>query len=154
MSALDLEAPEPDEKPPKRASPRRAPSDTRRRHDRPVLEQRLREAIEAIAVWVRERGDEELGEILERDARAMADVCGKVAKLNPAAKKAVSLLADVLEPVRAFGPTCRVLWFRWLERRARRLEEAGEELEEPVLVHGPAEPELEREVAEPWRVAE
>ncbi len=139
-------------------APRRKTTDTRKRHDRSTLEVRLRESIAAIAGWVRERGDGELGEILERDAGKMADVFGKLAKVNPVAKQAVSFLADVLEPVRAFGPTLRVLWRRLLERRAVRLEELeglekAEKLLHEVVVPG-AEPELGADQAEPWRIRE
>ncbi len=164
MNAIDFDKlgrNEPPEAKPKAATggkaPRRKATDTRRRHDRSPLEVRLRESITAIAGWIRERGDEELGEILERDAGKMADVFGKLAKVNPVAKQAVSFLADVLEPVRAFGPTLRVLWRRLLERRTARLEELRlepEELLHEVVVPGPVEPELGAEQAEPWRIPE
>ncbi len=120
-------------------------------------EVRLRESLEAVADWLRDRGDRELGDVLHRDAPKMARVLGQVANINPLAKKVIAVLADVLEPVRAFGPTLRVLWRRLLARRAARLEELElepEELLHEVVVPGPVEPELGAEQAEPWRIRE
>ncbi len=120
-------------------------------------EVRLRESLEAVADWFRERGDRELGDVLHRDAPKMARVLGQVASINPLTKKAVTVLADVLEPVRAFGPTLRILWRRLLERRTARLAELELEFEDllhEVVVPGPAEPELGAEQAEPWRIRE
>jgi hypothetical protein len=128
---------------------------------RPPQEARLREAIEAAGGLLRDRGDDELGSVLERDAGKMARVLGSLAIANPAAAKAVAVLADVLEPVRAFGPSLRILWRRLLERRAAAQEAAPEEPEE--WLHGvepiaeqpttPAGPEPEPQVAEPWRLS-
>lgn len=135
-------------------------NDQRRRHDQSSLKVRLQESIESVAGWISERGDDELGEILERDAAKMAGVLEKVAKTNPAAKKAVGVIADLLEPVRAFGPTLRVLYSRLMFRREQRRAEAEWEAEQtsdevtpPVAVAGPGpvEPD-EPEIAEPWRL--
>lgn len=164
MSALDelgelgddLDGGEPPARP-KRKHVRTRPEGTPRRGGqrttRATPETRLRESIEAVADWLRDRGDQELGDVLHRDAPKMARVAGAIANVNPAAKRAVTVLADVLEPIRAFGPTLRILWGRFLERRAAHAieEDVGEYLAEPVPVAaGPEEPAQ----AEPWRIRE
>lgn len=120
---------------------------------RPPQEARIREALEAVALWISDRGDDELGGTLERDAPKMARVLGDLAGTNPLAKKAVAVLADILEPVRAFGPTLRIVWRRVLARREARLAELEQELadDEPVgdVTRQPAP---EPVVAEPWRI--
>lgn len=161
--SLDLDElarePEPQPAKPKRATTRRSSAgDTRGRHDKPTLERRITESLEAVAAWVRDRGDTELGDVLERDASKMAAVLGKLAKLNPLAKTAVSVLADVLEPVRAFGPTLRVVWQRIVYRRQTRegdLDELGDEQVTPpaFVPFAGVEPD-EPAIAEPWRLAE
>lgn len=145
---------------PKRRAPRRQRTDSRTRHDKPSLERRLQESIESVGGWISERGDDELGEILERDAQKMAGVLGKVAKTNPVARQAVGVLADLLEPVRAFGPTLRVLYSRLVFRREQARAEAaleaelgGEEVTPVVAVPAPGGgDEPEAEIAEPWRL--
>ena len=152
--------PEPPERPKRQRSERDRERDRSRRQSGPSrspLEVRLRESVVAISGWVRDRGDDELADVLERDARAMADVLGKVAKLNPVAKQGVSFIADVLEPVRAFGPTLRIMWGRLLTRRAERLEpEYADDFDEDfpaAKITGAGEPEpVEPELAEPWRL--
>lgn len=158
---LELE-PEPDEPParPRRGRPpgrsKRSGTASRSGKRRPPQETRIRESLEAIGGWLHDRGDEELGGTLERDAPKMAHVLGDVANVNPAAKRVVTVLADVLEPVRAFGPTLRILWRRVLDWRASRLAELAAEPGEEELygaaVVQPA-PASEPELAEPWRIA-
>ncbi len=145
-----------DEKP---SRPRRKrPSDAGKRTGgrKPLaVEVRLRESIETVGGWLIDRGDEELGSVLERDAGKMALVAGKLAQQNPLAKKVVAVIADLLEPVRAFGPTLRVLWRRLLERRAHEPEPEPDEewLSEAEIAAGAVEPEpAEPQVAEPWRL--
>lgn len=126
---------------------------------RPPQEARIREALEAVALWLRDRGDDELGSTLERDASKMARVLGDLTRVHPLAKTAVGVLADVLEPVRAFGPTLRIVWGRFLQRRQTRLEELAEqELErdeqvtDTVTVAGPLGSAGPEQRAEPWRI--
>lgn len=168
MSSIDLEDLESGgnggDEPAKPKAPRRRRSqrsDSRTRHDKPSLERRLQESIESVAGWITERGDDELGEILERDAQKMAGVLGKVAKTNPIAKQAVGVLADLLEPVRAFGPTLRVLYSRLVFRREQAREAAeleaelggSDEVTPPVVIAGgDREPDAEHAIAEPWRL--
>ncbi len=152
-----------DEPKQRRPPPRRQRKtpDPRRRHDQSSLKVRLQESIESVAGWISERGDDELGEILERDASKMAGVLEKLAKTNPAAKTAVGMLADLLEPVRAFGPTLRVLYARLMFRREQRRAEAeweagqaGDEVTQPVAVVGPEPEPAEPPVAQPWFIRE
>lgn len=148
---------EPEQPPKRRGQRRRDVGPKRAPKRRPPQEARIREALEAVGGWLRDRGDEELGGTLERDAPKMARVLGELADVHPLAKRIVSVLADVLEPVRAFGPSLRILWRRLLERRQAQLAEletegglaAEEYLSEPVTVK-PPEPEL----AQPWRLGE
>lgn len=149
--------------PPKRSHKRKTTSTPRRRSERAPrasLETRIRESLEAVADWLRDRGDAELGGVLHEDAQKMASVLGRLAKLNPLASKAVSVIADALEPVRAFGPTLRVLWRRLVDRRARTLAEReqeppAEEMLTQTLARGQGGDgggEPEPQVAEPWRI--
>lgn len=158
----DYDEREPDEPP---ARPRRQRDRSRDRgrqrsgKRRPPQEARLRESLVAIGEWLHDRGDDELGDVLKRDAEKMARVCGSLANANPLAKRAVSILADVLEPVRAFGPTLRILWGRLVARRAAALEEREEELAVELVhpeafVPAPAPEPAEPAQAEPWRIRE
>lgn len=157
---------EPTAEPAKRSHTRKTTSTPRRRaRERPArasLETRIRESLEAVADWLRDRGDAELGGVLHSDAPKMAAVLGRLAKLNPLAGKAVGVVADALEPVRAFGPTLRVLWRRLVHRRELALterEEAEEEMLTSTLARGQGDGtppsgvrEQPAEVAEPWRL--
>lgn len=153
-------------KPKRRRTERDRERDRNRRRSgqrRPSQEARLRETIEAAGGLLRQRGDEELGAVLERDAGKMARVCGSLALANPAAMRAITVLADVLEPIRAFGPTLRILWRRLLERRAAAQEaELGGGADEGPHIYE-VEPDVappaagagegdEPQVAEPWRI--
>jgi hypothetical protein len=150
---------EPTPEAPKRSHKRKTSGTPRRssqRAPRAPLETRIREALEALADWLRDRGDAELGGVLREDAPKMAAVLGRVAKLNPLAGKVVGVIADVLEPVRAFGPTLRVLWQRLLGRRERiQAEREALEGEEELTVTRVVAPEPEPgpQVAEPWRIS-
>lgn len=165
----DLLEPEPDPdelEPPERPKRRGRGSERGKRSGaaarsgqrRPPQEARIREALEAIAQWISDRGDTELGGTLERDAPKMARVFGDIANVNPVAKQAVNVLADLLEPVRAFGPTLRIVWRRLLDRRERRIAELEqepaleEELGPPVRVAAGPDAPQEPAVAEPWKI--
>lgn len=92
---------------------------------------RLRESIAALADALSER-DPELSGVLRRDGPKMADLLGKWGdhpKTPPPLKVAVVVVAEVLEPLRAFGATVRILLRRFRERRQR----------EPVPEPGDAE---------------
>lgn len=153
--------PDAPEVPPTPKRRKRTSSPRRERPARASLETRIRESLEAVADWLNDRGDSELGGVLKSDAQKMASVLGRLAGANPLAKKAVAVVADALEPVRAFGPTLRVLWRRLLERRAAALAEREVEDEAPEVLltqthvrapggdDGAEEPER---VAEPWRL--
>jgi hypothetical protein len=110
---------------------------------------RLRESLDALANALEDRGDAELSRILKRDGPKMAELLGKWGdhpKTPPPVKVAVVVIAEVLEPLRAFGATARILLRRLRERRLREPEqkEPGEGADEPLYEqrfegdHGPA----------------
>jgi hypothetical protein len=85
---------------------------------------RLRESLDALANALEDR-DPELARVLHRDGPKMADLLGKWGdhpKTPPPVKVAVVVIAEVLEPLRAFGATVRILLRRFRERRLREPE--------------------------------
>lgn len=138
-----------EEKAPPASSSKRGPGRPTKSSKRDELNAKLRDSIAEIARWVRER-DPELGDILLDDGPKMADLFARLAthpKAPDPAVVLVNLLATVLEPVRAFGRTLRVLVVRAVERRRARAAElvelepepAGDVFPEPIY----AEPEPE-----------
>ena len=102
------------------------------------LRERIGEAIAELGEWIGER-DAELGRVLKEDAPKMAGLLAAWAthpKAPPPLVFAIRLVAAVLEPVRAFGRTARLVLARMGERRARAYADGGD-WPEPVY----AEPE-------------
>lgn len=94
--------------------------------------QRLHESLAALADALTDR-DPELSRVLKRDGPKMADLLGKWGdhpKTPPPVKVAVVVIAEVLEPLRAFGGTVRILLRRLRERRLREPELDDEQLQQ------------------------
>jgi hypothetical protein len=107
--------------------------------------QRLHESLAALADALSER-DPELSRVLKRDGPKMADLLGKWGdhpKTPPPVKVAVVVVAEVLEPLRAFGATVRILLRRFRERRYREPEPELDNDGQPLAWSLPAEPELD-----------
>ena len=105
---------------------------------------RIGEAIDELASAL-ERRDPELAEVLHRDGPKMAELLGRWAdhpKAPPFVKVAVAFIAEVLEPLRAFGATFRILLRRMRDRQLARQEAEAAELGYPEqaapLEHEPA----------------
>lgn len=107
---------------------------------------RLRESLASLAEALEDR-DPELARIFRRDGPKMADLLGKWGehpKAPPPLKVAVVVLAELLEPVRAFGALTRELLRRLRERRLAAVEP---ELDvEPEPWSHPLQPEPEPEL--------
>ena len=106
----------------------------------PGLEGKLRGPLEKVAEWLEGR-DPELAQILHEDGAKMAKLLAKVAASTRAPAlvvAAIRALANLLEPVDAFGRLVALLFARWREtRRARRAErELEAELEAEAVAAG------------------
>jgi len=112
---------------------------------------RLRESLDALANALEDR-DPELSRVLKRDGPKMADLLGKWGdhpKTPPPVKVAVVVIAEVLEPLRAFGATVRILLRRLRERRLREPEpELGDD-GQPLAWSLPEQPTLDDTPAPP-----
>lgn len=125
------------------STPRRA--STRREPTAGEVTRRLRESLAALANALEDR-DPELSQVLQRDGPKMADLLGKWGehpKTPPPLKVAVVVIAEVLEPLRAFGATVRILLRRFRERRYREPEPELDQDGRPLAWSDPAEPELD-----------
>jgi hypothetical protein len=109
--------------------------------------QRLHESLAALADALTER-DPELSRVLKRDGPKMADLLGKWGdhpKTPPPVKVAVVVIAEVLEPLRAFGATVRILLRRLRERRLREPEPELDDNGQPLAWSLPEQPTLDDE---------
>lgn len=94
---------------------------------------RLRESLGELASALENR-DPELSRVLKRDGPKMAELLGKWGehpKTPPPLKVAVVMIAEILEPLRAFGGTARLLLRRLRERQLREPEPEPDEGEQP-----------------------
>lgn len=121
---------------------------TTRRRSTPTqseIRSRLRESFAELSAALEER-DPELSGALKRDGDKMADLLskwGEHPKTPPPVKVAVVVIAEVLEPLRAFGATVRILLRRLRQRRLARFDEQPEP-GEPLPFPAGYEPELDQ----------
>jgi hypothetical protein len=149
MTDIDLERPEPEEKP---ASDRRRESDERQgRRKRADIRERLFAIFNRLADSREGRGDVELAAMIREDSRAMVEGLLSVTRRAPGLAPAIMGALAVLEPLIAFGRIAKLLGGRFAERRARAYEDVFEpepDTPEPVAPEPPSEPEPE--TAQPW----
>lgn len=88
------------------------------------IRSRLDRVFDRIVKARRAREDEELAEVIEEDAEAMAQGFLSMTTNVPFTRGPLIMFLNVLEPLLAFNRVVRILFLRFMERRARRYEEA------------------------------
>lgn len=106
-----------------RASSRRGKT-ARKRTSRPrptdtQLSGRLEGMLERLTTTLRERGDDELAEAVERDGAVMANALVNITKPVKWLRIPLIAIIGIVEPGLAFGRTGRIVAGRWAARRAR-----------------------------------
>lgn len=106
-----------------RASSRRSKT-ARKRTSRPrpsdgQLSDRLAGMLERLTTTLRERGDDELAEAVERDGAVMANALVNITKPVKWLRIPLIAIIGIVEPGLAFGRTGRIVASRWAARRAR-----------------------------------
>lgn len=89
------------------------------------LRGRLSDCFDRIAESVRQRGDDELADLLADDAAIMAQGLVSLTRPFRALRTPLLALVAIVEPALAFGRVVRLLAGRWADRRARAAEAAA-----------------------------
>lgn len=101
------------------------PEDAPQRDDSEIagrIKSQLDELFDRIVKARRAREDEELAEVVEEDAEAMTQGFMSLTNNVPFLRQPLIMLLNILLPVLAFNRVARILFIRFLERRAKRQE--------------------------------
>lgn len=85
---------------------------------------RIVAVFDRIVEQLRSRGDDELADAIDEDKGPMAQGLVSATRPFPPLRIFLVILLEVVEPFLAFGRVGRILMRRYMERRARLMEEA------------------------------
>ena len=124
---------------------RSSPEGERKRRRRTVAEEaptegmvdaevrsRLERTFDRIIKSRRSHDDEELATVIEEDAEAMTQGIVDATTGIPFLRSPLLMALNVIEPVLAFSRVGRILFYRFLERRARKSQERHQQ-ENPIM---------------------
>jgi hypothetical protein len=102
---------------------KRAPSKSAAQRVEDEIRSRLLRTFDRISDALASRGDTELSDVITEDKEAMTQGLVSLTRAVSWLRMPLLMLLNLVEPVLAFGRVARILFGRWVDRRARQQQE-------------------------------